>query len=350
MKKIIIGKTDIGKTRGILFKDTIKSIENNENLLFLDNKQEYYRTFAKTLKEKDYNVIVLNLKDASKSNGYNPLYLPYKFYKEGNIDKSIELVEKLSLELFKSDSLTADPFWENAASSYFTGMILTLFKEGKEEEINLGSVSMMINQSDKKVGETNLFNRYLQNLDPFDKIYVASSTTAFAPNETRGSILSIVKEKITMFLMKDNLLNVLCTNEIKLDELSNKTAIFIIGKQEYNNIANIFIDQLVNCILKNSISFSFYLDNFESYSRILELNNLLDSATINDLNIYVAIKSMEELESKYGNYILSRFNEVIKNVVVDEVIDVLDYNIYPVLQLNKHEYFNFEEFLTKKDN
>ena len=39
MKKLIIGKTDTGKTRGILFKDTIKSIENNENLLFLYNKQ-----------------------------------------------------------------------------------------------------------------------------------------------------------------------------------------------------------------------------------------------------------------------------------------------------------------------
>ncbi|MBE6160518.1 MAG: hypothetical protein E7157_05695 [Lactobacillales bacterium] len=346
MKKLIIGKTDTGKTRGVLFKDTIKSIENNENLLFLDNKQEYYRTFAKTLKEKDYNVLVLNLKDSTKSNGYNPLYLPYKLYKEGDIDTAIELVEKLSLELFKSDSLTADPFWENSASSYFTAMALTLFKEGKVEEINLGSVSMMINQSNQKVGETTLFNKYLETLDPLDKIYVSASTTAFAPTETKGSILSVIKDKITLFLMKESLLNVLCTNEIKLDELKNKTAIFIIGKEgSYNNIANIFIDQLVNISLDNNVKFSFYLDNFESYSRILELNNLLEMATINELNVYVAIKSIEELENKYGKHIVTRFNEVIKNVVVDELVDVLDYNMYPVLELKNHKYFNLEEFL-----
>ena len=68
-------------------------------------------------------------------------------------------------------------------------------------------------------------------------------------------------------------------------------------------------------------------------------------ATINELNIYVAIKSMEELENKYGKHITTRFNEVIKNVVVDELIDVLDYNIYPVLELKQHKYFNLEEFL-----
>ena len=346
MKKLIIGKTDTGKTRGILFKDTIKSIETNENLLFLDNKQEYYRTFAKTLKEKDYNVLVLNLKDTTKSNGYNPLYLPYKLYKQGDIDTSIELVEKLALEIFKSDSLTADPFWENSASSYFTAMVLTLFKEGKLEEINIGSVGMMINQSSIKVGDTTLFNKYLETLDPFDKIYVSASTTAFAPNETKASILSVIKDKITFYLMKESLLNMLSTNEIKLDELKNKTAIFIIGKEGLSNsLANIFIDQLINIILDNNIKFSFYLDNFESYSRILEFNNLLEMATINELNVYVAIKSMEELENKYGKHITTRFNEVIKNVVVDELMDVLDYNIYPVLELKKHNYFNLEEFL-----
>ena len=76
----------------------------------------------------------------------------------------------------------------------------------------------------------------------------------------------------------------------------------------------------------------------------------------NNKEYYNSLKISDNLYKKYIGffkngklikpiYNIEEFNEVIKNVVVDELIDVLDYNIYPVLELKKHKYFNLEEFL-----
>ena len=129
MTNLIIGKINSGKTRGILFNEFKKSIANKENLFILDEKEEYYKTFKKQLDDNGYKVYVLNLKDTSKSNSFNPLMAPYNYYKNGNIDKAIEFIAELGLEIFKTDNSNIDPFWENSAADYFTALTLILFKE-----------------------------------------------------------------------------------------------------------------------------------------------------------------------------------------------------------------------------
>ena len=48
---LIIGKKGIGKT-SIMFDEIKKLIDNNDNLLIIDNKEEYYKTYAEELKKK----------------------------------------------------------------------------------------------------------------------------------------------------------------------------------------------------------------------------------------------------------------------------------------------------------
>ena len=52
VKTILLeGKTESGKTRGILFDEVEKMIAKEENLLILDSKAEYYNNFYKALLE-----------------------------------------------------------------------------------------------------------------------------------------------------------------------------------------------------------------------------------------------------------------------------------------------------------
>lgn len=65
-------------------------------------------------------------------NAWNPLTLPYKLHKEGNIDKATELLDDIGNNIFK-DKKAQDPFWENSASDYFAGVALGLFQDAKKK-------------------------------------------------------------------------------------------------------------------------------------------------------------------------------------------------------------------------
>lgn len=338
---LIIGKTNTGKTKGVLFNKINNIIENNENLLVVDNREEYYETFNKKVKEQGYNTYVINLEDTTKSNGYNPLILPYNLYKNGNIDESVELIKNLCLEFFKSN-VNEDPFWCNMSADYTTGLILTIFKNAKEEEINFGSIGTILSQS--SINDS--FKEYLNKLDIMDNIYVSASATAFAPPETKGSIISVIKQKLNMIFMKENLMNMLSINELDLDKIDNKTAIFVIGDSE---IANILVDQLNYIIKSKKIGFNIIIDNIDNYKQILCLNNMVDNATYNNIKLYMATHSIEAFENVYGKNLISRIENV-KNIEDCELkyIEESLHKEYPTIKKAERKYFNFEKFIKNK--
>lgn len=334
---LIIGEVNTYKTTGVMFNEVINSIKNGENLLILDNKNEYFGTFKSELDKNNYNKLVFNLDDAYKSNSFNPLILPYKYYNEGNKDKAVEIIKELGLEIFKTDNPYSDSFWENSAADYFMALVLILFKEGKEEEINLGSIQVMINKNDK-------ITKYFDSLDVLDSIYIAGSTTVYAPSDTRGSILSVMKQRLNEFCVREMLLNNLLGNDIDLSNIKEKTAIFIIGNEKINRLGNILIDELVNVLIDNNIKFTFFLDGLCDVPVILELNKILDRK----MKLFATVRSIEELEEKYGKYIKSKFENCVssKDVVdKDDLIDIGNSKDYPESKVNKGVYFNIEDFI-----
>ena len=340
MTNLIIGKINSGKTRGILFGELKKSITNKENLFILDEKEEYYKTFKKELDDNGYKVYVLNLKDTSKSNSFNPLMVPYNYYKNGNIDKTIESITELGLEIFKTDNSNIDPFWENSSADYFTALTLILFKEASIKEINLGSIQTMLSLGSNEIEDTIIIKKYFDNLDITDIIYKSGSGIVYAPNDTRESIVSVMKQKLNTYCLREQLLNNLCGNDIDLMNIESKTAIFVINKLGLNNISNIMINQLVN----TNIEMTYYLDNIDNMPFILELKNMLDSK----LKVYVVTRNKEEFMNKYGKTIIDCFENIIKGKNITEYNDIGNYNEYPTSTNNKVEYFNILEYVTNK--
>lgn len=349
---LIIGKKNTGKTRNILFKEMNNLIENNENLLIYNNRDEYYRTFSKKLKENNYNIITLNLIDSTKSNGYNPLFLPYLLYKENYIDKSISMLNDLALEIFKSDNQNIDPFWENMSANYFTGLVLILFNEANKEEINIGSIQVMMNQGELKLDNKTYLQKYLDGIDVTNTIYSLLSPIVFAPFDTKGSIISVTKQKLNNYLIREQLLNLLNTNEINLKEINSKTAIFILGNEQVNTISNIFINQIIQTI---NIPFTFVLDNFDSLKELSNFDYLIKNASYLHHRVYIAIHNEIEFKEKYGKYIIDNFENIINlnedsNLLKDSTnLEIIGSdNIYPELKMQGHKYFNFKLFIDNK--
>lgn len=339
---LIIGKKNTGKTSYIMFNELDKAIDNGDNLCIFNTRDEYFKTFSQKIIENNYNVYVLNLNDTTKSNGFNPLLLPYKLFKNNKIDECNSLINKMGLELFKEDNPNVDPFWSNMAANYFVGLVLMLFREGKLENINLGSIQAIMTKGEEKIGDKTYLQSYLEKLDVNDSVYTMLSGIVFAPYETRGSILSVAKQRLNLYMLREQLLNLLCTNEIDLSNIDSKTAIIIIADKT-KDLVNIFIDQLISI----NKSFTYILDNIDTLNVILNFNDLLDNASYNKNKVYASIHSKDIILDKYGKYILDKFDNIIDlnqdNNIINNYnrVDLGEDDNYPKLDMEKHEYLNF---------
>lgn len=341
---LIIGKKNTGKTRGILFNKINEYIKQNENLMFLDTKEEYYNTYAQKLQNNGYNVKVINLNDATRSNSWNPLLIPYKLYKSGKIDDAVSLIEELSLSICKEDS-HSDPFWENSAANHLTGLILILFKEANENQINISNLGLLLNSSEKELNNSIVIKEYMSNIDPLDPIYVMSSGTVFAPFETRASIISVLRQKVNNFLVRENLLNMLNADEINILDNVKKTAIFIITKKDsINPLANVLIHQIAN-VCENG--FTFILDNLGVLKPLNDFENFIENSEIKNFNINVVYRNIDEFEEKYGKYTKSLFKTIIHSSIEEgiKMLDIGTYKQFPTIKQNNVEYFDFEKFV-----
>ena len=83
---LIIGSTGSGKTEMIVQPMVKVLAKKGESMIITDPKGEIYERNAVELREKGYNIVLLNFRDPQQGNCWNPLSLPYNLYKNGNQD------------------------------------------------------------------------------------------------------------------------------------------------------------------------------------------------------------------------------------------------------------------------
>lgn len=368
---IVSGDISAGKTLNVLFPLVKEMIDKKQSLLVLDSKEEYINKYYDELKSKDYNIVILNLRDLNKSDGWNPLEYPYNLFKNGKIDDAVDYIEKQAKIMFYENS-AADPFWSCTASDFYTGVVLGLFEDGKEEEINLNSVNLMFNGTNNKFGTSDYITSYFKLKDPSSQSYVFASTTFSAPKETKASIVSVARQKLRTYVCRERLSILLNKTTFSYDDIITKpTAIFVVARDEnkyINNVATMFIEQLF-AILVNSQKhnhFNFVLDNIDILEQIQELSVMLSSGVSRNIKFQIATRSYDDLIGKYGNYITKlcnlvmvdkeinslinneKFTDRIENLMPTMVNDAVE---YPVLEKTAIKMFDIEEFVrSKKSN
>lgn len=363
---IVTGDVASGKTTNILFPIVDNAINKKESLFILDSREEYINKYYNTLKEKNYNIVILNLRDMDKSDGWNPLEYPYNLYKNGNVDKAQEYLEKIGKIIFYENS-SIDPFWSSTASDFFTGVTLALFEDGKKEEVNFNSVNNMFNGIDKKFGLSDYITTYFKSKDVTSKPYIFASTTFLAPKETKGSILSVARQKLRLYVSREKLSYLMNKTTFDFEDVASKpTAIILIARDEnktLNTLAAIFIEQLYAILLdkKAKVKFNFVLDNFDIIEKCNDLVDILGSCLSRNIKVYLATRSLEKISDEYGSYMLklcdlvSIGNNDIKLVInsAEELTEkefksVLINNTqidYPTLNTLKINLFDIEKFV-----
>ena len=134
---MIIGSTGSGKTVCLVKPMVNLLAKKGESMIINDPKGELYKYCGDYLKSQDYNIVVLNFREPDRGNAWNPLTMPYYYFKTGNVDKSIELLEDIANNILVDPKNKDSAFWEKSGADYFSALALGLFRDGKENEINL---------------------------------------------------------------------------------------------------------------------------------------------------------------------------------------------------------------------
>ena len=311
---LIIGATGSGKTQIVVFPMIKVLAKAGESMVLTDPKGELYEETSEMLRAYGYNVIVLNFRDPQKGNAWNPMSLPYKLYKEGNSDKAVELLDDLALNILYDEKNTGDPFWEKSGADYFSGLTLGLFEDATEEQVNLNSLNLMSNLGEERFGgpNNNYIKEYFNMKDPSRPAYVNASGTVYAPEDTKGGVLSTFKQKVKLFSSRDNLSEMLSYSDFDMKDIGRKkTAVFMVVQDEKKTLhplATIFIKQCYETLIDVAqesgghlpYRTNFILDEFANMPPLKDVTTMVTAARSRHIRFTFIIQNFAQLTQVYG--------------------------------------------------
>ena len=298
---LILGSTGAGKTQTMVQPMVRILAKKGESMIITDPKGEIYENNAEMLREKGYNIVLLNFRDPQKGSAWNPLGLPYQLYKSGNKDKANELLDDLAMNILYDDKAQSqDPFWEKTSADYFTGLALALFEDAKEEEINLNTINLMTTVGEEKIGNTTYIKEYFNYKDKASPAYINVSSTIMAPSDTKSSILSVFKQKIKLFSSRENLSEMLSHSDFDLKDIGRK--------KTYHSLVTIFIKQCYETLIdvaqesggKLPFKTNFILDEFANMPPLKDVTTMVTAARSRNIRFTFIIQNFAQLYQVYG--------------------------------------------------
>ena len=310
---LIIGASGSGKTATILDPQVKILGKAGESMIITDPKGEIYEHNANMLREKGYNVIIVNFRDPERGSAWNPLTLPYQYYKQGKEDKAMELLEDLAVNILV-DANNNDPFWQKSAADYFTGLALGLFEDAKDEaEVNLNSINAMSTFGEDRCGASKYDKEYFKLKGELSSAYISANATINAPADTKGGITSTFRQKIRIFSSRPKLAEMLSHTDFDVRKIGNeKTAVFLKVHDEkttYHALATIFVKQVYECLiddaqkndnLKLKVRTNFILDEFPNMPALKDVESMITASRSRNMRFNFGIQNFSQLNKVYG--------------------------------------------------
>lgn len=305
---LVCGGSGAGKTR-FFAKPNIMNA--NTSFVCLDPKGELLRDTGNLLREKRYDIKVIDLINMEKSHCYNPFV-----YIRNDND-----VQRLVTNLFKNTtpkgSQSQDPFWDQAAQMLLLALVFYLHYEAPEDEQNFPMVMEMIRSGE--VMEDN--DEYRSPLDElFDRLEMREPdhiALKYYRNYRSGSGKTLKSIQITLVsrLEKfnlDSLASMTRTDEMELWSLGEKkTAIFAVipdNDSSFNFIVGLLYTQLFQQLYYQAdvvhggrlpIHVHFVMDEFANVALPDEFDKLLATMRSREISVSIIIQNLAQLKTLF---------------------------------------------------
>ena len=296
LNTVVVGGSGAGKTR---FYAKPNLCQANTSFTVLDPKGELLRSTGHLLRQKGYEVRVLDLLNMEKSHCYNP----FVYLRDDND------VQRLVTNLFKSTtpkgSQSNDPFWDTAASMLLLALIFYLKYEAPPDEQNFPMVMEMLRAADVREDcdeYTSPLDELFERLEMREPDHIA---VKYYKDYHSGSAKTLKSIQITLAarLEKFNLSSLAAltaTDELDLPSLGEKkVALFTLipdNDTSFNFLVSILYTQLFQQLFYLAdhkyggslpVPVHFLMDEFSNVSLPEDFSKIL--AVMRSRNVYVSI-------------------------------------------------------------
>ena len=354
---LIIGTTGSGKTTTFI-NPTVQILANTKgkpSMLISDPKGELYALHAKSLIKMGYDVKVLDLRNPYCSIRWNPLEKPYEMYQEMlSLEDKVVVNEEEGYYVFEDkiyydvneknaavqvrkqaifDEVYEDlndicsvlcpvksknePIWESGAKNFILAITLAMLEDSEKSE--LGMTKEKFNFYNVMKIATNTQNdcedliEYFAGRSPISKSVSLSKQVLDASDKTRGSYLSTIFDKLSLF-SDMSICSLTSANEIDLGEIATKpTALFLQipdEKETRHTLAGMVILQTYKALVAKANTYpdlslprSVYLllDEFGNLPQIHKLEQMITVGRSRRIWLALVVQSYAQLAKVYDD-------------------------------------------------
>ena len=354
---LIIGTTGSGKTTTFI-NPTVQILANTKgkpSMLISDPKGELFALHAKSLIKRGYDVKVLDLRNPYCSIRWNPLEKPYEMYQEMlSLEDKVIVNEEEGYYVFEDkiyydlneknaavqirkqaifDEVYEDlndicsvlcpvksknePIWESGAKNFILAITLAMLEDSEKPE--LGMTKEKFNFYNVMKIATNTQNdcedliEYFAGRSPISKSVSLSKQVLDASDKTRGSYLSTIFDKLSLF-SDMSICSLTSANEIDLGEIATKpTALFLQipdEKETRHTLAGMVILQTYKALVAKANTYpdlslprSVYLllDEFGNLPQIHKLEQMITVGRSRKIWLALVVQSYAQLAKVYDD-------------------------------------------------
>ncbi len=327
---LMIGAAGVGKTAFFLYPNIEFACASGMSFLSTDTKGDVARNYGTIAKKYyGYNVSVIDLRNPTRSDGNNMLYLVNKYMDMYLTDKR-NLSAKVKAEKYAkitaktiigsggdSASFGQNAFFYDAAEGLLASLILLLAEFGEKNERHIVSVFKLIQdllEPEKSKGgvEKNSFKILMEQLPGEHKARWLAGAALYSADQAMMSVMSTALSRLNSFIDSE-VEQILCfKTEIDAEKFCNeKSAIFIVLPEEDSSkhfMASLVIQQLYREILviadenggklKNRVML--YADEFGTFPKIEGVEAMFSASRSRKISIVAIIQSFAQLDKNYG--------------------------------------------------
>ena len=214
--------------------DILSRAKNKVSMVVNDLKVNLTVCAYYTLKERGYDVKVINLDELNFSDSYNPLEIIIKYAKEGYYDKAQKAANVFSSSIY-TDPNAKDKFWQNSSINLLNALILAVLdyadRNNRWDQVTMDNVLHMMTDLGGKEVMVDQDNNIVSNPQRGQQVSMKSKLTVyfsklrdlndveysefrqmaldsfaqskFAGEETSGNIYSSAMEGIKLYQQSD---------------------------------------------------------------------------------------------------------------------------------------------------
>lgn len=352
---LVIGTTGSGKTATFVNPSIqiLSELKNHPSMLISDPKGELYQSNAKALRNKGYEVKVLDLRNPYNSVRWNPLERPYLLHQRAmGLEKEITTDEEHGCYFFEGNQYWSkeevdcaiqvrrqqlndqvyedlndicavlcpvtnkeEPMWESGAQHLILAIALAMLEDSDDpklgmtkEKYNFYSIMKVATSTEDECKE---LIDYFHNRSPLSKASSLSKQVMDSSDKTRGSYLSSTFDKISMF-SDLSLCALTSSNEIEFGSMGEKPIALFLQipdeKETRHTLASMVILQAYKELVNKANSYPslslprpvyFLLDEFGNLPKIHKLEQMVTVGRSRNIWLDLVIQSYSQLSKVY---------------------------------------------------